>query len=462
VLTLDQQHWQDRLTALADKHGIVGASLAIAFGEDAVEAATGVLNRRTHQPATADSVFQIGSITKVWTATLVMQLVDEGMLDLDEPVVTYLPEFKVADDRLTRTVTTRHLLSHTSGIAGDFFPDTGRGDDCLQKFLALMGDLPASHPIGATMSYCNAGYIVLGRLVEVLRGATWDQVMRERLLHPLGLEAAGTLPEEALLWGAATGHLVPPGAPEPIVAPQWGLSRNAGPAGLIHARARDLLTFARLHLAGGVAPDGTQVLSAESTRAMREPQVAVPDRWTFGGHWGLGWILPDWDGRKMFAHDGSTIGQGAFLRVLEGEPNLVVALLTNGGESRDLYQDLYGEVFEQLAGVAIAPRAEPAPSPPSHEPQKYVGRYEREAMAYEVVQRGHELILVNLPSGILATVMGTDRFEGPLIAFETDVFLTTMPSVSGYLPAVFYEADDGTRYLHVGGRAAAKVKTKVA
>jgi CubicO group peptidase (beta-lactamase class C family) len=444
-LTLDQQHWQDRLTALADKHGVVGASLAIAYGDETAEAATGVLNRRTHQPATTESVFQIGSITKVWTATLVMQLVDEGLIDLDEPLVTYLPEFKVADDGLTKSVTTRHLLTHTSGIAGDFFPETGRGEDCLEKFVALMADLPASHPLGATMSYCNAGFVLLGRLVEVLRGATWDQVTRERLLQPLGLE------------GAATGHLVPPGAPEPIVAPQWGLSRNAGPAGLIHSRARDLLAFARMHLADGVAADGTRILSAESARAMREPQVEVPDRWTFGGHWGLGWILPNWDGHKVFAHDGSTIGQGAYLRVLPADTNVAVALLTNGGESRDLYQDLYGEIFEQLAGLTIPPRVEPLSNPPSYEPEKYVGRYERESMAHEVVLRDDELVLVNLPSGILATAMGTDRFEGPLIAYGKDVFLTSMPSVAGYLPAVFYDADDGSRYLHVAGRAAAKV-----
>src|SRR3954471_21905514 len=173
-MALDQQHWQDRLTALADKHGVVGASLAIAYGDDEVVGATGVLSRRTHQPATPDSVFQIGSITKVWTATLVMQLVDEGLIDLDKPVVTYLPEFTVADAALTEGVTTRHLLTHTSGIAGDFFPETGRGDDCLEKFVALMADLPGSHPLGATMSYCNAGFVLLGRLVEVLRDATWD------------------------------------------------------------------------------------------------------------------------------------------------------------------------------------------------------------------------------------------------------------------------------------------------
>ena len=88
-------HWQDRLALLADKHGVPGAVMAIALGDTVTDAAYGVLNLRTGVETTTDSVFQIGSITKVWTATLVMQLVDEGLLDLDEPIVKYLPEFTV-------------------------------------------------------------------------------------------------------------------------------------------------------------------------------------------------------------------------------------------------------------------------------------------------------------------------------------------------------------------------------
>lgn len=455
-MALDQQLWQDRLSALAAEHGVVGASLAIVQGDDLLEAATGVLSTRTAQPVTTDSVFQIGSITKVWTATLAMQLVDDGLLDLDAPIIRYLPDVALADPELTQQVTARHLLAHTSGIAGDFFPDTGRGDDCLERFVALMADLPASHPLGATMSYCNAGYVLLGRLVEVLRGATWDDVLRERLFQPLGLEAAGTLPEEALLWGAATGHVTPPGAASPVVAPMWGLARNAGPAGLIHARARDVVAFARMHLADGVTAGRSRVLSPESARAMRTPQVPVPDRWTFGDSWGLGWILPEWDGRRLLAHDGSTLGQAAFLRALPGRPDLVAALLTNGGESRELYQDLFAEVFEELAAVRIPPRLEPVTTAPPIDPSAYVGRYERESMTHEVVLRDGELVLVSLPTGVLAAAMGASSTEAPLLPYDTDVFLTSMPSVSGHLPAVFYDAADGSRYLHLAGRAAAR------
>src|SRR3954462_1551252 len=274
-MTLDMTRWQERLALLADKHGVPGASLAILDGDEVGEAAYGVLNIRTGVEATTDSLFQIGSITKVWTATLVMQLVDEGKVDLDLPVVTYLPDFKVADADVTRTVTTRHLLAHTSGIDGDLFLDTGRGDDSIERYVAACATLRQNHPLGATMSYCNSGYTVLGRLIEVLRGQTWDTVLRERLLSRLGLASAGTLPEEALLYGAATGHVTPPGA-DLQVTPQWGIFRSCGPAGLIHATARDVIAFAKLHLADGVTPDGTRVLSAESATAMRNPEIEVP------------------------------------------------------------------------------------------------------------------------------------------------------------------------------------------
>src|SRR3954462_8893411 len=185
-MTLDMTRWQERLALLADKHDVPGATLAILDGEEVGEAAYGVLNIRTGVEVTPDALFQIGSITKVWTATLVMQLVDEGKLDLDAPVVTYLPDFKVADAEVTQTVTTRHLLAHTSGIDGDLFLDTRRGGDAGSRYGGPMADLGQNHPLGATMSYCNSGYIVLGRLVEVLRCQTWDAVLRERLFAPLG------------------------------------------------------------------------------------------------------------------------------------------------------------------------------------------------------------------------------------------------------------------------------------
>jgi len=454
-MALDASHWQDRLSALADEHGVVGASFAIGLGEQTVTAASGVLNLRTGAPATPGSVFQIGSITKVFTAVLALQLVDEGLLDLDVPVVTYLPEFRVADPGLTQGVTVRHLLCHTSGIDGDLFLDTGRGDDNLERYVAAMADLPRNHPLGATMSYSNSGYVLLGRLIEVVRGGTWDSVLRERLLAPLGLTSAGTLPEEALLFGAATGHVTPAGQEEPQVAAQWGLFRSTGPAGLIHMTAQELLVFARMHLQGGVAPDGTRVLSAAQVEAMQQPQVELPDRWTLGSHWGLGWFLMDWSGRRVYGHDGSTFGQNGFLRVLP-DAELSVALLTSGGHSRDLFEELFGEVFAELAGVELPARPGPAADPAPFDPVDYVGRYVREGVEIAVEQGEGGLKATLQPTGALAEGDEGEPSSLVLRPFQGDAFVAQEAGDRSWTPAVFFLLD-GRRYLHLGVRATPRV-----
>ena len=266
---IEAAHWERRLAALAKRHKVPGAQLGIlrfAPGreDDLVTASTGTLNMniKTGAPVTEDSIFQIGSISKVWTATVIMQLVEEGKLTLETPVVEVLPEMRLVNDELTNGITIRHLLTHTSGLDGDVFTDTGRGDDNLELYVSSLVDAAQNHPLGATWSYCNSGFSVLGRVIEVLTGKTWDTAMRDMLFTPLGLTHTVTLPEEAILYAAAVGH-VDTGEAQ-IVTPAWGLQRSAGPAGLITARVADLLAFARLHMAGGVTQDGTRLLSEET------------------------------------------------------------------------------------------------------------------------------------------------------------------------------------------------------
>src|SRR4051812_11264220 len=286
--TVEQAGLQTRLEELRDKHGVVGASVAVLSGEEITAAACGTANLRSGLAVRTDTLFQIGSITKVYTATLVLQLVDEGLLDLDAPVVNYLPEFRVADDEATRTVTTRQLLSHTSGIDGDVFDDFGRGDDCLTRYAAAMSGLMQTSAPSAFFSYCNSGYSLLGHLIEHFRGTTWDAALRTHLLDPLGAADTVSLPEEAILRSVAVGHLLTGEDKAPQVAPVWHLSRAVGPAGAICASPTELLAFARLHLDDGRAADGTQILSPASVKVMQQLQVRLPESHTLGEGWGLG------------------------------------------------------------------------------------------------------------------------------------------------------------------------------
>jgi CubicO group peptidase (beta-lactamase class C family) len=453
--TLDPEltaHWQRRLAELVAEHG-VGASLGILRnGKLAAEVAAGWAHSGAKIEATTDTVFQIGSISKAWTTTVAMALVDEGLLNLDSPVVDVLPELKLADAEVAGKVTVRHLMTHTSGIDGDFFADTGRGDDNLEKYVALLSDVAMNHPLGATMSYSNAGFILLGRVIEHVTGKQWDELMRERLFRPLGLKQTGTLPEEALLHRAAIGHVGEP----PVPAPVWGLMRSAGPAGLIHSTPREVLAFAKLHLAGGVTEDGTRVLSAESVAAMQTPQVPVPDKWILATHWGLGWFVDDWSGTPVYGHDGSTIGQSAFLRILP-EKDLAICLLTNGGDPFALYRAVFGEIAGELAGVELPPAVEPTEEPVPFDPADYVGGYERASTRFDIVERDGGLAMVITISGIIAELAGGEPMELPMRTFLPGVFAVRRPELNAWFTAVFYELEDGTKYLHHGARATPKV-----
>ena len=458
--SIDAAHWQRRLTALAERHRVPGAALGIlrvrpGREDELVQLATGVLNKNTGVEATTDSLFQIGSITKVWTATVAMQLVDDGKLDLDTPVAEVLPELRLADPDVTKKVTMRHLLTHTSGIDGDVFTDTGRGDDCVEKYVGQLSDVAQNHPLGATWSYCNSGFSLAGRVIEKLTGGTWDKAIRDRLLTPLGLEHTVTLPEEALLHRAAVGH-VAEGEKAPERAPVWTLPRAMGPAGLVCSTPLDLLGFARLHLTGGLTPDGTRLLSEESATAMADMQADLPDKYTLGDSWGLGWIRFGWDGRRLIGHDGNTIGQSAFLRLLPDE-GLAVTLLTNGGNAGDMYEDLYREIFAELADVDMPRPLSPPAEPVQVDAERHAGTYERASARMEVLAREDGPFLRTTVTGPLAELEPEPTKEYAMVPVEPDLFVIRDPQSRTWTPVLFYELRTGEKYMHFGVRATPKV-----
>jgi len=443
---------RQRLEDLIAIHEVPGASVAVVTSDEVVTAAAGVLNVADGVAATDDSLFQIGSITKVYTAALAMQFVDEGRVQLDSPVIEVLPELELGDPEVTKTVTLRHLLSHTSGIEGDHFPELGRGDDVVARFLASCAGLGQTHPLGATMSYCNTGFVIAGRVIEKLTGVTWDEALRTRILEPLGLDHSVSVPEDSLRFRSAIGHV--DGHP----AKRWSLTRAVGPAGLLCASAADVAGFARMHLDGGTGPDGTTVLSPESVAVMQEPQVAVPDPYSLGSHWGIGWILFDADGRRLVGHDGNTLGQSAYLRIVP-DAGIALALLTNGGHAQDLFQDLARPLLEELAGVRMPRRPEPPAEPVEHELDldRYVGVYERLGVRMEVGRRDGRLHMTATVTGPMATVTAKPVTHHELIAVRPDLFVTRPEGVRTWSPVVFYELEDGSQFLHHGVRATPKV-----
>jgi CubicO group peptidase (beta-lactamase class C family) len=470
---LNAAYWTDRLRDLAIKARVPGAVLGISSDGKELVAACGVLNRATQVAVTGDSLFQIGSISKIWTSTMIMQLVDEGLLSLDATVADVLPGLRLGTADVAGQVTVRHLLTHTSGIDGDIFSDTGRGDDCLERYVGELASASSIFPPGAAYSYCNSGFVLLGRIIEVLDGQSWDESLRERLTGPLALTRTVTLPEDAILHRAAVGHH---GSGEPVQV--WSLPRSVGPAGLITAAASDLLTFARLHLDGGIAPDGKRLLSEASVSAMQQAQAAIPEFSAPGAAVGLGWRLGRWDGRMIVGHDGDTVGQSAYLRI-DPEARLAVCLLTNTAESVPLFQELFNEVFGALAGITMPavprPLGAPAgsasgtawPREADASPDEpglaglagLAGRYERTSRRFDVSLHDGQLHVIVTVTGNLADLVDSEPEE--LILHPADAsgrrFVLRSRDDEPWAPLSFGQLPDGTAYIYMGGRVTRRV-----
>jgi CubicO group peptidase (beta-lactamase class C family) len=442
--------WGDRLRELAEQGRVTGAVLGIWADGEEIAASFGVLSTATRVPVTTDSLFQLGSITKVWTATMIMQLIEEGRLSINAPIAHVLPSVRLTVGDVGAEVTIRHLLSHTSGIDGDILVDTGRGDDCVERYVAELAKAASVFPAGTAFSYCNSGFILLGRIIETLDGRSWDESLREQLTGPLGLTETVTLPEEAILHRAAVGHHED-GDPVPF----WSLPRSTGPASGVVASARDLLRFARLHLDDGRTPSGKRLLDPDSARAMRLPHAAVPDFADPGAAMGLGWLLGRWGDRTIVGHDGGTVGQSAYLRI-DPEARLAACLLTNSMQARSLFDTLFADVFRHYAGTTMPASPRPVDGPPPPDLERHSGRYERPARRFDVSFRDERLHVTITPTDRLAAL--TDQAPEEFVLYQADPsgvnFLYRSGHDEPWTPVSFGQLGNGTPYLFLGRRVA--------
>lgn len=398
------------LAETAAEHGVPGAACGLLLGDETHVSTWGVANASTGVPVTPTTLFQIGSISKVYTATLVMQAVTAGVIALDEPVRAQLQEFMVADPAATIEITPRHLLAHTSGIEGDHLIDTGWNADALARYVATLAGLGQIHPTDQAYSFCNTGYGVIGRLLEVVTGEHFDRVLRRRLTRPLGCRTTLTLPQHALLHEVAVGHIQTRGG-LPMRQARWALTRSNGPMGGIMAPPGDLLAFARMHLANGHGPDGVDLLAPAAAEEMLQPQVESP---VPGELQAIGWTMRRWGDLSCYGQDADTFGQRAVLRVVP-ERDFAVCVMVNSQAGVAVAQGVLEGVATELLGVPgaaldLASRFAPAgeravdehaPLPDAPDLAAYAGVYERLHQRIVVTDATDGLRLATEPSGVL-------------------------------------------------------------
>ncbi|HET9015572.1 MAG TPA: serine hydrolase domain-containing protein [Thermomicrobiaceae bacterium] len=313
---------------------------------------SGVASLETGQPVTPDTLFQIGSISKVFCTTVLMTLVDEGTVELDAPIARYLPELELSEPGLTEAITVRQLVTHRSGIWGDYFDDFGWGDDALRRAVANIRTLRQTYRPGELWSYCNAGFEIAGLIVEQVTGRSYEEVARERLLGPLGLTHTFFFPHEVFAYPHAVGHVEEvPKSGEFSVAREYWLSRALSPVGSILSTVADLLTFARFHMGDGTFA-GQRILSPASIEAMRTIQVPADRADRF---WGLGWSVSRLGDTTTLSHTGGTNGFTALLVAVPAK-QVALAILTNGSSGPAAYREIQEWALERYAGL-------PTPAP---------------------------------------------------------------------------------------------------
>lgn len=364
---------QTTLDRLRKKHGICGASLAVLKDGVIHTAASGWANAPERIEATPDTLFQIGSISKTFTATLAMQLVDDGLLDLDAPVRDYLPDFVTADSESTK-LSVRELMIHTSGMEGDYLPPDSETGGTADGYVRGMSKLGQLHSPGEYMTYCNSGYVVLQRIIEVLRKNSWNQLVLDRICKPLNITRVITQPTEALRYRMSMGHGLAAKGSWPLSGLAYLPLSMAGAGSVLSMTASDLLLYAQAHMKGPHRKAGkASILSQNSFRAMQTPQVLMPpySRGSYT-HMGLSWFLRTEKGAPAFNHDGGT-SQFAFLHALPKQ-NVAFALFINSPNSM-MPEELRKAIFSEIAGLPPDPKPKLMPAI-KFDAQRYVGIYE--------------------------------------------------------------------------------------
>jgi CubicO group peptidase (beta-lactamase class C family) len=312
--------------------------LAVAVVKDGkviVARGFGVRELGKPEPVNADTIFDVASLTKSFTAAVTASLVDEKKMSWDDPVRRYIPSLEFPDPYLTANVTIRDLLSHRTGVRATntawYFSGVDRS-----KLLGLVKNMDMAAGFRTRLVYSNVGYTIAGEAAARAAGTTWEQLVTDRLIVPLGMKRTTAVFAAPPMANMASGHALINGVQR--VTPREGMQRDVtAPAGAIQSSAADLATWMLFQLGDGTY-QGKRILSADVLKEMHSPQTLIPTteafrksrqmKYDFGAYC-LGWQVLDYRAHRMLWHTGSGDGQTAFMGLLPDSKIGVVVLINS-------------------------------------------------------------------------------------------------------------------------------------
>lgn len=283
------------------------------------------------EPVDPETLFAAASTTKAFTAAAIGILVDEGELKWDDPVVKYLPNFKVKDPNLTKLITVRDLLTHRAGLPNTDFlwndPNTST-DEIVQR----MEHVEAVYPLRSGFIYQNIMYAVAGEVIEAVSGKPWEEFVKSEILDPLQMDRTFT----TLAKTNDVGNIASPHdySGEKLKVIENSFADPIGPAGSMWTNVRDMSKWLKFLLRGCETITGEQLLSKSTCEELFKPQTILPEpsyptaelvnpSWNT---YGLGWFQQDYEGRKVDFHTGSLSGMVAIAGLIRDEDIAVYVL----------------------------------------------------------------------------------------------------------------------------------------
>lgn len=338
-----------------------GLALGIVKGDQIVHLKSFGIADPSGRAVTPQTPFIIGSLSKSFTALAVMQLVEEGKVELDVPVQHYIPWFRVADEAASAQITVRHLLYQTSGLSTktgrSFQGSSDTSDGALEQAVRKLSTVELTGPVGMTHQYSTVNYSVLGLIVQTVSGQSYETYIQEHIFDPLQMNHSFTSQTEAQSQGFATGYHYAYGMPMPVDLPH---NRGLLPAGYLISSAEDMTHYLIAQLNDGKYKDAA-LLSQDGMIETHNPAVPTGVTDTF---YGMGWFVGPINGIPAVHHDGETFNFDANMILLpESQQGIVV--LINGENSMDL---LFGtaRIADISQGIASLLTGGEPPSPPAN------------------------------------------------------------------------------------------------